>query len=467
MEMGRKISEQLADLTAHLRYDDLPRNVRHHATTLILDLLGSIIGSKKIESSQMAAELALELGGPEESNIIGYHHKVSTPNAAFANAIQGYAFDYTDDHNESNCHPSVATIPASLALGQKLHSSGKEIVEAIALGNEVVCRLGAAFLGKTYYQGFHPTSTCGVFGAAISAAKLLKLDFKRTVWALGIAGSQAAGLLEWNAEGSYTKRLQAGHPAMCGLLSAMLAEKGFNGPSTIFEGVTGFLNAYSLNREYDVSYITKDLGKVWNFSTSSIKFYPCCRYSAGHLDACLEIYEKYHPDPQKIRKILIRSSNFAIKILTTPLERKLKPQTTVDAQFSMPYQAAIALIRGKVDVNAFTESSFKDPKVLSLVPKVEWTIDEEFERRYPSSYSCAVTVAMDNGETFTSGVDNPKGDYRNPLTQGEIENKFIGLANIEIADGNKIGDIIAFVRDIEKAVDINRLFSLIESSSTS
>lgn len=467
MEMGRKISEQLADLTAHLRYDDLPGNVRYHATTLILDLLGSMIGSKKIESSRMAAELALELGGPEESNIIGYHHKVSTPNAAFANAIQGYAFDYTDDHNESNCHPSVATIPASLALGQKLHSTGKEIVEAIALGNEVVCRLGAAFLGKTYYQGFHPTSTCGVFGAAISAAKLLKLDFKRTVWALGIAGSQAAGLLEWNAEGSYTKRLQAGHPAMCGLLSAMLAEKGFNGPSTIFEGVTGFLNAYSLNREYDVSYITKDLGKVWNFSTSSIKFYPCCRYSAGHLDACLEIYGKYHPDPQKIRKILIRSSNFTIKILTTPLERKLKPQTTVDAQFSMPYQAAIALIRGKVDVNAFTESSFKDPKVLSLVPKVEWTIDEEFERRYPSSYSCAVTVAMDNGETFTSVVDNPKGDYRNPLTQGEIENKFIGLANIEIADGNKIRDIIAFVRDIEKAVDMNRLFSLIESSSTS
>lgn len=316
----QKISEQLADLAVNLRYEDLPENARKHAATLFLDLLGSVIGSKRIESSKMAVELALELGGPEESNIIGYHRKVSTTNAAFANAIQGYAFDYTDDHNESNCHPSVATIPASLALGQKLQSSGKEIVEAIAIGNEVVCRLGAAFLGKTYYQGFHPTSTCGVFGVAISAAKLLKLDFRRTIWALGIAGSQAAGLLEWNAEGSYTKRLQAGHPAMCGLLSAMLAQKGFNGPSAIFEGATGFLNAYSFNREYDVSYITKDLGKVWNFSTSSIKLYPCCRYSAGHLDACLEIYAKYRPDPQKIKKISIRSSDFTIKILTTPLE---------------------------------------------------------------------------------------------------------------------------------------------------
>jgi len=458
-----KLSEQLARVVVDFSYDDLSHQARKHAANLVLDLLGSMIGSREVESSRIAAQLALQLGGPEESHVIGYKRKVSPPNAAFANAIQGYAFDFADDHNESNCHPSVATIPVALALGQNLHATGKEVIGAIALGNEVVCRLGAAFLGKTYYQGFHPTSTCGVFGAAVSAAKLLDLDFKKTVWSLGIAGSQAAGLMEWNAEGSYTKRLQAGHPAMCGLISALLAEKGFNGPSTIFEGEAGFLNAYSFNREYEKSYVVEDFGNTWNFSNSSIKFYPCCRYSGGHLDACLDIVHKYHPDPRKIQKISIRSSKYTIKLLTLPLERKLRPQTSVDAQVSMPFQTAAALTRGKIDIKTFTQENFCDPQILELIPRIEWKEDEEFERRYPAAYSCAVTVTMENGQEFTSVIDNPKGDHRNPMTQEEIEQKFTDLAKIEIPDEGKIRDIIAFINELEKADDINALFSMFES----
>lgn len=204
------------------------------------------------------------------------------------------------------------------------------------------------------------------------------------------------------------------------------------------------------------------MGKTWIFSTSSIKFYPCCRYSAGHLDACLQIYSKYHPNTKKIKKISIQSSDYTINVLTTPLERKLKPQTTVDGQFSMPYQAAAALVQGVINIKTFEEESFKEPKILELIPKIEWRINEEFERRYPASYSCAVTVTMDDGQEFTSVVDNPKGDYRNPMTQEEIENKFISLAQIEIADKDKIRNIIGFVNDLEKTNDINKLFSLID-----
>ena len=237
------ISEQIAELAVGLRYEDLPEKVRRRAANLVMDLLGSMIGSKSIESSRIAAEVALELGGPEESSVIGYGRKVSAPSAAFANAIQGYAFDFADDHNESNAHPSVATIPASLAVGEQLQANGRQVIEAIALGNEVVCRLGSAFLGKTYYQGFHPSSTCGTFGAAVSASKLLKLDVQQIAHAQGIAGSQVGGLMAWNTSGSYTKRLQAGHPAMVGIISAMLAQKGFDGPPEIFEGQDGFMQA--------------------------------------------------------------------------------------------------------------------------------------------------------------------------------------------------------------------------------
>ena len=458
MSENKPIAEQIAELAVGLRYEDLPERVQARAANLILDLLGSMIGSKEIESSRIAAELALELGGPPESTVVGYGRKVAAPNAAFANAMQGYAFDFADDHNESNAHPSVATIPASLAVGENLHASGREVLTAIALGNEVVCRLGSAFLGKTYYQGFHPSSTCGTFGAAVSAARLLGLDVQQTVYAQGIAGSQVGGLMAWNTSGSYTKRLQAGHPAMVGIISALLAQKGFDGPPEIIEGRDGFMQAYSYQLQYDTSLITEGLGEEWTFARSSIKVYPCCRYSAGHLDACLDIATRYHPDWQEIKRISIRSSDYTVRLLAMP--RKRDPQNVVDAQFSMPWQAAIALIDGRIDVDTFTEGNIFRPDVRQLMEKVDWVVDEEFERRYPEHYSCAVTVTMEDGSEYTSVVDDPKGDYRNPVSQEELEDKFRKLARREL-DEERVERIIDFVKNIHDAEDVGDLFALI------
>jgi 2-methylcitrate dehydratase PrpD len=454
---SKTISEQIAELAVGLRYSDLPEKVSRHAENLVLDLLGSMIGSKKIESSRIATELALELDGPQESTVIGRGRKVAAPHAAFANAIQGYAFDFADDHNESNAHPSVATIPVSLAVGEKLHASGKEVIEAIALGNEVVCRLGSAFLGKTYYQGFHPSSTCGTFGATISAAKLLKLNVEQMVHAQGIAGSQVGGLMAWNTSGSYTKRLQAGHPAMVGIISALMAQKGFDGPPEIIEGQDGFMQAYSYERQYDTSLITDGLGDEWTFANSSIKVYPCCRYSAGHLDACLDIVARYAPDWRKIKHILVRSSDYTIRLLAMP--RKRDPQNVVDTQFSMPWQAAIALIDGRIDADTFSEKNIHRPDVRELMAKVDWVVDEEFERRYPEHYSCAVIVTMEDGTEYTSVVDDPKGDYRNPVTQEHIEDKFRGLAGREL-DQERVEQLITFVTHLHEADDVARLFAL-------
>jgi 2-methylcitrate dehydratase PrpD len=454
---SKTISEQIAELAVGLRYENLPEKVSRRAESLVLDLMGSMIGSKKIESSRIATELALELDGPEESTVVGRGRKVAAPHAAFANAIQGYAFDFADDHNESNAHPSVATIPVSLALGEKLRASGKEVIEAIALGNEVVCRLGSAFLGKTYYQGFHPSSTCGTFGATVSAAKLLKLDVEQMVHAQGIAGSQVGGLMAWNTSGSYTKRLQAGHPAMVGIISALMAQKGFDGPPEIIEGQDGFMQAYSYQRQYDTSLITGGLGDEWTFANSSIKVYPCCRYSAGHLDACLDIVARYAPDWRKIKHILVRSSDYTIRLLAMP--RKRDPQNVVDTQFSMPWQAAIALIDGRIDADTFTENNIHRPDIRELMTRVDWVVDEEFERRYPEHYSCAVVVTMDDGTEYTSVIDDPKGDYRNPVTQEHIENKFRGLAGREL-DQERVEQLITFVTHLHEAGDIARLFSL-------
>ncbi|NCC45120.1 MAG: MmgE/PrpD family protein, partial [Clostridia bacterium] len=345
------IAKQIAKVTVDLKYSDLPKEAVEHAKMLTLDVLASMVGTRNIITSQIARETAEELGGPEEGTIVGSSKKAALPNAAFANAIQCYGYDFVDDHNESNAHPSPATYPVSFALAEAYKKSGKEFIEAAAMGNEVVCRMGSAYLGDMYYQGFHPTSTCGTMGAAISASKLMGLDEEQTVYSQGIAGSMVAGLMAWNSEGCFTKRLQAGHPAMNAIIAARMAKKGFNGPTDIFEGKDGLLHAYSYLDHYDTKYLTEGLGKEWTFASSSIKVYPCCRYSGGHLDACLEIVNKYHPNAEDIEKIHIRSSKYTMRLLAE--ERKWDPKNIVDLQFSMPFQAAIAFKNGQVTVDEF------------------------------------------------------------------------------------------------------------------
>jgi 2-methylcitrate dehydratase PrpD len=455
----KKLAEIVADCTVATSFETLSANAVAYVKTLLLDVLGSMVGTRDIESSRIARATAEELGGPEEGTIVGSGRRVAAPNAAFANAVQCYGFDFVDDHNESNAHPSPATIPVSLALAESLKLSGKELVTAIALGNEVVCRLGASFLGDMYYQGFHPTSTCGTMGASVSAAKLMGLDHPQVVHAQGIAGSMVAGLMAWNSEGSYTKRLQAGHPAMCGIIAARMAQKGFNGPSDIYEGVDGVLHAYSYKDHYDAKWLTEGLGSHWEFTTSSIKVYPCCRYSGGHLDASLELVEKYHPDPEKIRKIFIRSSNYTIHLLAEP--RKWDPQNVVDGQFSMPYQAAIAFVRGKVGIDEFTDESLKDPLARELIKVTEVVEDEEFERRYPDQYSSSVTIVMEDGGEYTAVVDNPKGDKRNPVTHGDVENKFKGLVTPVFGDESRAAQVVDYVNHIESSENVAELMSMV------
>lgn len=457
--MSKKVAQQIADLSVGLKYEDLPEYAVNHAKTLTLDVLASMIGTKEIVTSKIAREIAEEMGGPEEGTIVGSDKKVALPNAAFANAIQCYGYDFVDDHNESNSHPSPATYPVSMAIAEQSKSTGKEFIEAVALGNEVVCRLGTAYLGDMYYQGFHPTGTCGTIGAAVSAAKLMKLDNEQTVYVQGIAGSMVAGLMAWNSEGSFTKRLQAGHPAMNSILAARLAKKGFNGPSDIYEGKDGILHAYSYFDHYDTKFLTEGLGEKWEFASSSIKVYPCCRYSGGHIDACLSIVNEHKPDATQIEKILIRSSKYTMRLLAE--DRKWSPKNIVDLQFSMPYQAAIAFINGKVSVDEFDVNYIENELVKDLISKTTVIEDAEFEARYPEHYSSAVKITMKDGTEYEAVIDDPKGDWRNPVTFEDVKNKFRSLANRIYSESETTEKIIAFVENLENEADMSVLMELV------
>lgn len=461
--MKKTIAEEIARLAVGLKYEDLPTYAADHAKMLTLDVLASMVGTRNIITSRIAREIAGEIGGPEEGTIVGAAKKVALPNAAFANAIQCYGFDFVDDHNESNAHPSPATYPVGLALSEYKKLSGKRFLEAASLGNEVVCRLGSAYLGDMYYQGFHPTSTCGTMGATVTAGKLMGLDTLQLVYAQGIAGSMVAGLMAWNSEGSFTKRLQAGHPAMNSIIAARMAQKGFDGPSDIYEGKDGLLHAYSYLDHFDTKYILDGLGEQWVFASSSIKVYPCCRYSGGHLDACLQIVADHHPNPAEIEKIRIRSSKYTMRLLAE--ERKWKPQNVVDLQFSMPYQAAIAFINGKVTVDEFDVKYIDDPQVKRLILVTEVVEDPEFERRYPEHYSSAVEVTMKDGKKYVAVIDDPRGDWRNPVTFADVREKFRLLANRIYGDPQRTEDIIRFVENLDKQEDMSGLMRLVNDAA--
>lgn len=457
--MTKKIAEEIARLAAELKYEDLPAYAQNHAKLLTLDVLASMVGTRDIVTSRIARKVAEELGGPAEGTIVGSAKKAALPNAAFANAIQCYGYDFVDDHNESNAHPSPATYPVGFALAEYKKLSGKEFAAAVAVGNEVVCRLGSAYLGDMYYQGFHPTSTCGTMGAAVTAGKLMGLDTQQLVYAQGIAGSMVAGLMAWNSEGSFTKRLQAGHPAMNSIIAARMAQKGFNGPSDIYEGKDGLLHAYSYLDHFDTKYIFDDLGGKWVFASSSIKVYPCCRYSGGHLDACLQIVDRYKPKPDEIAKIHIRSSKYTMRLLAE--ERKWRPQNVVDLQFSMPYQAAIAFKNGKVTVDEFDVKYIDDPLVKRLIAVTDVVEDREFERRYPEHYSSAVEITMKDGQKYAAVIDDPKGDWRNPVTFEDVKEKFRTLANRVYQDPEQTENIVKYVATLDSQQDMSQLMSLV------
>ncbi len=456
---SKTLSQQVADIGADLKFEDLPRHVVDNSKKFILDLLGNILASKHIESSRIIVDTVKDLGGTPTSTVIGCNLKTSAPLAALANGTMGHAFDMDDDHREGTQHSSVVVFPAVLSLAERYKKSGRDLITAFAYGSEITIRLGEAFLGQTYYQGFHPTGTCGVFGAAGGCAKILGLDSGKITYALGLAGSQAAGLLEWKAQGTWSKRFQAGNPAMSGALGALMAMRGYTAPTSVWDGQDGFIRAYSYKDIWDYGKIIDEFGKRWEMADTSIKVHACCRFSAPLADCALDLYRQ-GVDVSNVESILAKVNKYSIKVLTIPPETKADPKTVVDAQFSLPYAIAVGMVKGRETIAEYTNESIRDPEVLALARKVKWELDPEAEAVYPKYYPCTVIVRMKDGSEYTSHIDYPKGDPENAVTWDEAVEKFRFMA------GHHIGrieqdTIIGLIGNLEKLQNLDELIKLI------
>ena len=458
-DQDKQIAEILAEFIVSQKFEDLPEETIENAKHYMMDVIGCIVGAAKETQAQTLVEVIKAEGGKAHSSVFAQGFKTSVMNAAMVNGEMGHIFDFDDDHREATTHTSAAVFPAVFALGEKLKVSGKDLLRAFILGSEVTIRVAEAFLGKTFYQGFHPTGTCGVFGAAAGCALLLGLDATQTKYALGLAGSFAAGTMEWRTENSWQKPLQPGHAAMCGVLAASLAAKNFIGAGTIFEGPDGVVRAFSFKDIFDHSLITKDLGKKWEMKDTSIKVQACCRFGAPAVDCALDLYRQ-GVRAKDVKEILAKVGDIAIQMLTKPIERKLPPVTHIDAQFSLPYMIAVAICKNRSGVDEFKKEALGDAEVLELASKVKWELDPAAEALYPRSYPATLIAILNDGRRFEAHVDYPKGDPENPVSMEELVDKFKSLTE-RLFSRKKREKIVGILQRLEDMENIAKVADLL------
>lgn len=465
----KPIAEQIAEISVNLKFEDIDQRTINNAKILILDCLGCILSGSQIESGKAVRAAAIEIDDKGACSVIGTNLKTNPMLAALINGTTGHSQDYDDDHREGTQHSSVAVLPAVLALAEKYGKNGKEVLLAYIIGSDVTIRAGEAFNGTSYYAGWHLTGTCGVFGSAAGSAKIMGLDVEQTVNALGVAGSAAAGLGEFNTCGAWTKRFHPGRAAMDGVVSAYMGKNNYFGPPTVFEGKEGFLVCFSFkgtednpnpNGDYDASKLTVNFGKKWEMADNSIKLHACCRFTNNFCDCAIDIRNQ-GCDISKIKSIHAECNKFTDTKLCRPVDVKRHPVNVVNAQFSLFYEVACGLVKGRVLPESFTAEAIKNEEISRLCDLITWEINPEFEAVYPAKYPARVTVTMEDGSTYIGEVEFPKGDPEYPATKEEVVEKFRDNASNTI--GNvKAERLMELVDKFETLENLDELFECLK-----
>jgi 2-methylcitrate dehydratase PrpD len=453
------ITRTLVFFSHALNSRDLSSEVVERARYLLLDYLGVAIAGSLTESSQPIYRMLGRSASPGPCTVIGTSSQTSPESAALANGAAAHSVELDDTHQAGSIHPGVVIFSAAIALSEiQPDIDIAQFVTAVVAGYEVAARLAMALQPKFHYElGFHPTSTCGVFGAAVTAAKLLRLSEEQMLSAVGIAGSMAAGSLEFLADGTWTKRLHPGLAAQNGILAAKLAAEGFQGPTTILEGRDGFLWGYS--RKSKPEFVTQDLGKDFEIMRTSIKPHACCRYMQAPIDGLIELAAEHDIYPEQVARVEVAVLEAGWTLVCEPRKRKYAPFNVVDAQFSMPYGAAVALTDRAAGLDQFTGESFHSPQIKSLMGKVVLQKDKRIERNFPEEWPAIVQVHLTNGKQFEKRIRFPKGDPENPLTWQELSAKFHSLAT-RVFPTKRCDQIIKSVKETKSPAELRKIWKL-------
>lgn len=420
------ITRTAAEFAAGLTYSDLPPEVARRAKLLIFDTLGIALRARwdaESTESLIAAVNRLGMAG-DTATVIGDPNRYTAAGAALVNGALAHSLDFDDTHARGSIHASAPIVPAALAAAEEAGASGDRTIAAIVAGYEIQIRLSMALGPSDHYErGFHPTATCGAFGAAAAVANIMGLDAGQIESAFGICLSQAAGSMQFLADGAWTKRSHVGNAAMTGLIAATLAAEGYRGPAQAFEGKAGFLASHAPNP--DPAKAVAGLGEVWETMEIAVKPYPSCRYGHAAMDATIALRDRHELRPDDVETIEVGLPETGWSIVADPLADKRNPQCIVDGQFSLPFAVAAALINGGLVWDDYMPL-LADDRAKALFRKVGSVVDPRAEAEYPANLAAAVRVTTSAG-TFEEFVAVPKGEPDNFLTEDELRTKFDGL----------------------------------------
>ena len=442
-------------------YDDLTELDLVAVRSLLLDNLGVAANGSTTDSGRSMQRFAMA-AGEGSAPIIGTNFTAEPLRAAMANAVAAHSIEYDDVHNAASNHPGVAVIPAALAAAQIAGADAQQFLLGVVVGYEVMCRVGRAVNPPAHYaRHFHPTGTTGHFGAAAAAGSIFSLDSQEMISALGIAGTMAAGSMEFLIDGAWTKRLHPAQAARNGTEAALMASHGFRGTDDAIGGVRAFLAGYSSDPR--PKEILSDWGeRPLEVQNTSIKAHTCCRYKQGPIDALLQIRSNHDLDPSDVESITIGLLSVAEDIVWEPVAAKRRPTTVVDAQFSMPYGAAVALRDGRASLAQYDGSLFDDPVVLDLMDATECVIDTELDLSYPQQWRSWAEVITKDGRRLRVGIDDPKGDPTNPLTAQELRAKFDDIT-IPVFSSSRQDAVALAVRGLAESSTLTDLHSVLPS----
>lgn len=444
------IAQSLASFLEKLTFHDLSDEVVLKAKMAVLDTLGAALAGSRTPESESMVRAVTRFDEGERAALWGHGMRASIPTAALVNGTSAHAREL-DDWG-AGLHSGAVVIPTVMALGEATRLSGKELLTAVVAGYEVMIRAAKGAGGDVQYErGWHPTGTCGTFGAAAAAGKALNLSAQQMAWALGLAGSFTGGTLAFLADGAMSKRFHPGKAAETGIMAAFLAREGFTGPAYVFEADPGgFLSTYGGQRPV-TTLLLDGFGKKFMIMTTGFKPYASCRDVHAAIDAAFEIREHHRPDIQEVHEVLVESTHEAVMLCG-----KQRVSNTLEAQMSIPYGVAVALLDGEADLSQYSSTHLADPEILDLASRVRVVASPKFDGM---EHCAALTVHLTNGEKYSARVDIPKGDPRNPMSRGEVRAKFRGLASLALplTQVEQIAEAVESLEELEQTKDLCRL----------
>ena len=453
-------SRKLARFSLSLELGDIPAEVVTLAKEHFLDTLGIALASSRFDFGRSILNGAQRMGTGDDAATIGFGQRLPAASAALVNGVLAHGLDFDDTHVGAIYHASAPAFAAVVAAGQANRATGSELLLSFIAALEVGCRLATVGAGVFHDRAFHPTSLCGTFAGAAAAGRLYKLDEESLVWALGLCGSLASGILERG--NSWLKRLHPGWAAHSALCSVAMANAGFTGPETVLEGRRGFYSAFVQKIPTGTDLPSYALGQSWHTLGIALKPYPCCHFTHAFADSALALREQF--DVGDVERVECLLSAGLHKMVAEPRETCIRPQTPYQALFSTQYVTAVALARGRIDLATFYDEPLDASDVLALAAKT-FVLDDP-DSDYPMHFPGEVVVHLKDGRVLRSRQPTSLGTPERPLSRATIEAKFFSNATRAISQraAEKLAEAVLNLEDAESLDEIMTLCHIREGA---